>query len=39
LAAILNQKQGKEIKPERKKLLEIPKELNAIIKKDKRVKE
>jgi len=37
--AILNQKQGKEIKPERKKLLEIPKELNDFIKKDKKVKE
>lgn len=37
--AILNQKQGKEIKPERKKPLEIPKELNAILKKDKKVKE
>ena len=37
--AILNQKQGKEIKPKRKKPLEIPKELNAILKKDKKVKE
>ena len=37
--AILNQKQGKEIKPERKKPLEISKELNAIFKKDKKVKE
>jgi uncharacterized protein YdeI (YjbR/CyaY-like superfamily) len=37
--AILNQKQGKEIKPERKKPLGIPKELNVIFKKDKNVKE
>ena len=37
--AILNQKQGKEIKPKRKKPLEIPKELNAILKKDKKVKD
>jgi uncharacterized protein YdeI (YjbR/CyaY-like superfamily) len=39
LEAILNQKQGKEIKPEKKKPLGIPKELTAIIKKDKKVKE
>jgi len=37
--AILNQKQGKEIKPERKKPLEIPKELNGLFKKNKKVKE
>jgi uncharacterized protein YdeI (YjbR/CyaY-like superfamily) len=37
--AILNQKQGKEIKPERKKPFDIPKELNVIFKKDKKVKE
>jgi len=37
--AILNQKQGKEIKPERKKPIEIPKELNDFFKKDKKVKE
>ena len=37
--AILNQKQGKEIKPERKKPLDIPKELNDYFKKDKKVKE
>jgi uncharacterized protein YdeI (YjbR/CyaY-like superfamily) len=37
--AILNQKQGKEIKPERKKPFDIPKELNDIIKKYKKVKE
>jgi len=37
--AILNQKQGREIKPERKNPLKIPKELNAILKKDKKVKE
>ncbi len=36
--AILNQKQGKEIKPERKKPLKIPKELNDFFKKDKKVK-
>ena len=37
--AISNRKQGKEIKPERKKPLEIPKELNAVFKKDKKIKE
>ena len=37
--AILNQKQGREIKPERKKTLEIPKELIGFFKKDKKVKE
>ena len=37
--AILNQKQGKEIKPERKKPFNIPKELYDIIKKDNKVKE
>jgi len=37
--AILNQKQGKEIKPERKKSLEIPKELNGLFKQNKKVKE
>jgi len=37
--AILNQKQGKIIKPERKKPLEIPKELYYILKKNKKVKE
>ena len=37
--AILNQKQGKEIKPEWKKSFEISKELNRLFKKDKKVKE
>jgi uncharacterized protein YdeI (YjbR/CyaY-like superfamily) len=37
--AISNTKQGKEIKPERKKPLEIPKELNSVFKKAKKVKE
>ncbi len=37
--AILNQKQGKEIKPERKKSLDIPKELYDIFTKDTKVKE
>ncbi len=37
--AILNQKQGKKIKPESKKPLEIPKELNGLFKKNKKVKE
>jgi uncharacterized protein YdeI (YjbR/CyaY-like superfamily) len=37
--AILNQKQGKEIKPERKKPLKIPNELNGLLKKNKKVKE
>ncbi len=37
--AILNQKQGREIKPERKKSLEIPKEFIGFFKKDKKVKE
>ncbi len=37
--AILNQKQGKEIKPERKKSLEIPKQLNGLFKTDKKAKE
>ena len=37
--AILNQKQGKEIKPERKKPFKIPKELIGFFKKDKKVKE
>ena len=37
--AILNQKQGKEIKPEKKKPLNIPKELYDIFKKDTKVKE
>jgi len=37
--AILNQKQGKEIKSERKKHLDIPKELYDIFKKDTKVKE
>ena len=37
--AILNQKQGKEIKSERKKPLDIPKELNGLFKQNKKVKE
>ncbi len=37
--AILNQKHGKEIKPERKKPLDIPKELYDIFIKDTKVKE
>lgn len=37
--AISNRKQGKEIKPARKKPLKIPKELNAVFKKDKKIKE
>ncbi len=37
--AISNQKRGKEIKPERKKPLEIPRELIGFFKKDKKVKE
>ena len=37
--AILNQKLGKEIKPERKKSLEVPKELYDLFKKVKKVKE
>ncbi|MGB5894132.1 MAG: DUF1801 domain-containing protein [Ignavibacteriaceae bacterium] len=37
--AILNQKQGKEIKSERNKQFEIPKEFNDIFKKHKKVKE
>ena len=37
--AILNQKQGKEIKSERNKQLEIPKEFNDIFNKHKKVKE
>jgi uncharacterized protein YdeI (YjbR/CyaY-like superfamily) len=37
--AILNQKQGKEIKAQKKKPLEIPKELNGLFKQNKKVKE
>jgi uncharacterized protein YdeI (YjbR/CyaY-like superfamily) len=37
--AILNQKHGKEIKAEKKKPLEIPKELNGLFKQNKKVKE
>jgi len=37
--AISNKKQGKEIKPARKTPIEIPKELNTVFKKDKKVKE
>jgi uncharacterized protein YdeI (YjbR/CyaY-like superfamily) len=37
--AILNQKQGKEIKAEKKRPFEIPIELNGLFEKDKKVKE